>query len=86
MATKGATMATQTIFLQVQGMTCEGCAETIERALKRHKGVRDVDVDWALGIAQIAFDPELTDEEKILRDRVFQRWYEARLTHFGSCC
>lgn len=79
-------MAEQTVHLEIEGMTCDGCAQTIKRALKRDQGVKEASVDWTYGIAEIAFDPDLTDEEKILANQVFQRQYKARLGHAGSCC
>jgi copper chaperone CopZ len=37
--------------LAVGGMTCEGCARTIERVLSRVPGVKSATVDFDLGIA-----------------------------------
>ena len=37
--------------LAVSGMTCEGCARTIERVLSRVPGVKSAAADFDLGIA-----------------------------------
>lgn len=79
-------MAEQTVYLEIQGMTCNGCAQAIERHLKQDRGVKAVSVDWTYGIAEVTFDPSLTHEERILENRIFQRRYKARLGHPGACC
>ena len=38
------------VTLKVSGMTCEGCARTIERVLSRVAGVKSAKVDFDLGI------------------------------------
>ena len=37
--------------LAVSGMTCEGCARTIERVLSRVPGVKSATADFDLGLA-----------------------------------
>ena len=37
------------VALKVSGMTCEGCARTIERVLSRVAGVKSAKVDFDLG-------------------------------------
>jgi copper chaperone CopZ len=37
--------------LALTGMTCDGCARTIERVLSRVPGVKSAKVDFDLGIA-----------------------------------
>lgn len=39
------------VALKVSGMTCEGCARTIERVLSRVAGVESAKVDFDLGIS-----------------------------------
>jgi copper chaperone CopZ len=76
----------RSVLLEIEGMTCDGCAQTIERALKRDQGVREVRTDWQAGIAEVRFNPEARDVRTILGNRVFQRQYRARLGSPGSCC
>lgn len=59
-------------------MTCDGCAQTIKRYLRQDKGVADVRINWRTGRGEVIFDPALTDEEKILKGRVFQSQYKAQ--------
>ena len=44
-ATTKNTKETINITLRVEGMMCEGCAETVESALKKSEDVEDVTVD-----------------------------------------
>lgn len=37
--------------LAISGMTCEGCARTVERVLSRVRGVTSAAVDFDLGVA-----------------------------------
>lgn len=45
------TSALKPTTLAVTGMTCEGCARTVERVLSRVSGVKSATVDFDLGIA-----------------------------------
>jgi copper chaperone CopZ len=64
--------------LRIEGMTCDGCAETVRRYLKQLDGVEDAVIDWEGGRGEVVFDPAKTDEEKILSSRAFRRQYSAR--------
>jgi copper chaperone CopZ len=50
--------ATRTLTLRVKGMTCEGCAMSIEKALKEADGVVDARVSYERGEARIKFDDQ----------------------------
>lgn len=63
--------------LSVQGMTCDGCAQTIRRVLGREPGVREVSVNWKLGTARVSFDPSLTSAEGIACSAVFRSRFTA---------
>ena len=65
-------MAEQRLALRITGMTCDGCADTVKRHLRREKGVLAVDVDWKAGRAEIEYDPATAEPAAILRSRVFQ--------------
>lgn len=47
----------ETVVLDVDGMTCDSCAQHVTRAL-REAGARDVDVDWRAGRARFAASDE----------------------------
>jgi copper chaperone CopZ len=42
--------------IRIQGMHCHKCEQTIQRALLRHAGVHEVEVDFASGQASVLFD------------------------------
>ena len=65
-------LETQTIA--IEGMTCERCAETVERALRSVKGVRDVRVEREQARATVAFDPAQTDVPE-LHDQLLKSGY-----------
>ena len=46
----------QTIRVEIDGMTCAGCAGRVERALSALPGVADVSVNFAAGSAQMLLD------------------------------
>jgi len=56
----------KTVTLQVQGMTCEGCAAMIEGALSKTKGVQTARVSFKGQRAGIQFDPAQVDEKELI--------------------
>jgi Cu+-exporting ATPase len=55
----------QEVALNIGGMTCVACAQTIERALKKTKGVSKAHVNFATEKANISFDPGVIRLEEI---------------------
>ena len=51
--------------LDLEGMSCAGCAVTIENALKKAEGVKSAQVNFAAEKAYIEYDPEATDARKL---------------------
>lgn len=49
----------------VEGMHCEGCAQTIRALVGAEAGVRAVDVSFKDGRARVLYDPESIDEERL---------------------
>ena len=49
-------MPTQTVNLPVRGMTCGGCARTVEKKLLATSGVSKVTVDLDGGSATVEYD------------------------------
>ncbi len=68
----------ESISLRVEGMTCQGCANSLAAYLKRERGVLDVEVDWRAGRAVVTYDPALTGPERILDSQPFQGPFRAR--------
>lgn len=57
---------TQQVALPITGMTCANCVATIERNLKKEKGVTHVAVNLASERATVIFDPTLTRWEDLV--------------------
>jgi mercuric transport protein len=51
-----ASAATKTVIIKVEGMTCGGCAVTVEKALKKTPGVEDAKVSYEKGEAWVKYD------------------------------
>ena len=79
-------MATAKMTLRIEGMTCDGCSQSIERALAREDGVSEARVSWQEGLAELTYDMALTDEERVLSNRIFKRQYRAKAVQIGGCC
>lgn len=50
--------ATRTVTIRVEGMTCEGCARSVERALRETEGVLEARVSFEKGEAWIKYDDQ----------------------------
>ena len=53
------------IQLNVQGMSCAGCAQSIERRLRATPGVLEATVDLTYACAEVTFDEAMTDVESL---------------------
>ena len=56
---------TETITLQIGGMTCVRCSAAVEHALKGLEGVDQAAVSYANERAEITYDPARTDRKKM---------------------
>lgn len=65
--------------MAITGMTCEHCARTIRNHLLKAPGVKQVEIDWQTGFAEVAFDPGVTAPAAILENLVFRQHYSARV-------
>ncbi|MBO6038323.1 MAG: heavy-metal-associated domain-containing protein [Acetobacter sp.] len=55
----------QKIEIHVHGMTCDGCASAVKRALMKLEGVKEVDVHLEQKKVHVAYDPAHLDAAKI---------------------
>lgn len=55
----------RTVILEVDGMTCSGCAASIEGILKREAGVESATVDFESRTTTIRYDPAQTNPESL---------------------
>jgi len=60
-------MAEQKITIPISGMTCANCAMNIERAVKKLKGVKNANVNFASEQAVVSFDPEQLNGRDIVK-------------------
>ena len=59
-------MADKKIVLDIEGMTCMHCKNTVRNALKDVKGVLKAEVDLANATAAVESDDEVTSEERLV--------------------
>lgn len=56
----------KSVTLKIQGMHCDGCAQTIKTLVEREPGVKAASVTFKGSEARILFDPATTDEERLV--------------------
>ena len=56
----------QVINLDIQGMTCAGCASSVEKALIDVNGVDSAEVNFALNRASVHFNPVFVNSSQLL--------------------
>ena len=54
------------IAIQIEGMTCQSCANRIEKVLNRNDFVSDAGVNFAAEEAHVVFDSSQASEQDIL--------------------
>ncbi len=57
----------KTLTFSIDGMHCEGCAETVRVLLSREPGVKAVEVSHAPGQARVLFDPAMLSGEQLTK-------------------
>lgn len=53
--------------LKVEGMTCVNCARTIERALKRLRGIKKADISFEIGAVTVEYEETLLSSEEVVK-------------------
>lgn len=56
----------KTATFRIEGMHCDGCAETVRALLARQAGVSDVTVSFHDGQARVLYDPRSADEAHLI--------------------
>lgn len=59
-------MNTETIKLDISGMTCDHCARGIEELLAKSEGVKEANVSYPEATCECSFDPSKTSKEEII--------------------
>ncbi len=75
--------STETVVLQVDGMTCGSCAAGIQAVLGNLDGVQSADVSFDRGQATVRFDPELVSFEA-MREAIKGLGYDASVLPAGA--
>ena len=74
---------TETIRINVGGMTCAACQAHVQRALERAPGVKKAVVNLITGDATVAFDPAQTIPDALVK-AVVDTGYQAQLPAKGA--
>ncbi|MDO5059318.1 MAG: heavy metal-associated domain-containing protein [Neisseria sp.] len=64
-----------TVTLNISGMTCGGCANSVKRVLSEIPGVQNVEVEWQAGRARVEADD--TVAAAVLVDAVEDAGFDA---------
>ncbi len=56
----------KTATLKIEGMNCNGCANTIKALVERQSGVQMATVSFDAGQARILYDPQAVDEDRLV--------------------
>jgi len=56
----------KTLVVTIEGMHCDGCAETIKALLAVEAGVKAATVSFQEGHARVLYDPVVVDEKKLV--------------------
>jgi copper chaperone len=59
-------MAMQRMIAEIEGMHCDGCAETIKALLSLEAGVEAVSVSYPERRAHVSYDPAAVDPAKLV--------------------
>ena len=56
----------KTAHFSIQGMHCDGCAQTIQHTLERQEGVQTCSVSFGEGAARVLYDPTRVNSERLV--------------------
>ncbi len=71
-------MAREKVYLPIKGMTCTACAQSIEKNLKKKKGVHSANVNFASEKAYVQFDPKMVTNKDLV-EAVREAGYDVAL-------
>ncbi|TKJ46754.1 heavy metal translocating P-type ATPase [Candidatus Aerophobetes bacterium Ae_b3a] len=71
-------MASEKVDLPIKGMTCTACAQSIEKNLKKKKGVHSASVNFASEKAYVEFDPKMVTNKDLI-EAVREAGYDVAL-------
>lgn len=59
-------MAATSVRLDTQGMHCQSCSMLVQMTLEELGGVESATSDYASGITEVVYDPDLVNVEEII--------------------
>lgn len=74
----------QTVLINVEGMTCNSCVQTIEKNISQRDGVQSISVSLAANTAQIRYSPAKVTAEQ-LQEAIEDMGFDARLLGDDIC-
>lgn len=74
----------QTVLINVEGMTCNSCVQTIEKNISQHAGVQSISVSLKANTAQVRYSPGKVTAEQ-LREAIEDMGFDARLLGDDVC-
>ena len=57
----------RTTIFKIEGMNCDGCADTIQDLVEKEPGVRRASVSFAERHARVLYDPQAVQEERLIQ-------------------
>lgn len=77
----GGLLKVDKLSVDITGMTCDHCAVTIEKIVKRNGGVKGAAVNYKNGKGDIQFNPEAISKEEIINAINSSKTYRAKLSN-----
>lgn len=74
----------QMVMINVDGMTCNSCVQTIEKNISQRAGVQSISVSLAAKTAQVQYSPEKVTAEQ-LREAIEDMGFDAGLIRDDIC-
>jgi len=68
----------KTINIEIKGMTCDGCKNSVERVLNRQEAVKKAIVNLEQGNAMVAFDEKMLSTDDMIQ-MINRLGFEAKL-------
>jgi copper chaperone len=56
----------KTTIFKIEGMNCDGCANTIKGLLEKESGVRMASVSFNDRLARVLYDPQAVAEDRLV--------------------
>uniref|UniRef100_A0A8C5MRG7 P-type Cu(+) transporter n=1 Tax=Leptobrachium leishanense TaxID=445787 RepID=A0A8C5MRG7_9ANUR len=79
--------STKVTVINIEGMTCNSCVQSIEGLISQKPGVRSIQVSLANNNGTVEYDPAVTDPEKIrasIEDMGFDAFLSGHVTPIGT--